>query len=118
MYGQLAASGCSLTCSMPTIPRLCAAIDTSSSTPHCTMRFEPAARLRSRLPKHSGAFVRVLGAMRFGLGSGRAESRYFSVGSRFADFYVRTCRSVFRFLSDFPLSGQTATQSGFLMFDF
>ena len=82
------------------------------------MRFEPAARLRSRLPKHSGAFVRVLGAMRFGLGSGRAESRYFSVGSRFADFYVRTCRSVFRFVSDFPLSGQTATQSGFLMFDF
>jgi hypothetical protein len=56
--------------------------------------------------------------MRFGVGSGQAESRFFSVSSRFADFYVKTCRSIFRFSSDFPLSGQTATQSGFLMFDF
>ena len=68
---------------------------------------------RSRLPKHSGVFVRVLGAMRFGVRRGRAESRSFSIISRFADYYVRTCRSIFRFSSDFPLSAQTATQSGF-----
>ncbi len=49
--------------------------------------------------------------------SGRTESRFFSVSSRIADFYVRTCRSIFHFSSDFPLSAQTATQSVFLMFD-
>ena len=54
--------------------------------------------------------------MRVGVRSGWAESCFFSVSSRFADFHVRTCRSIFRFSFGFSLSAETATQSVFLMF--
>lgn len=46
MDGQLAASECSPTGAMLTIPRSCAAKDTSFSTPHYTTRCEPTVRLR------------------------------------------------------------------------